>query len=78
MFSCSHFSPINGRQAMSQRLIQEAETTNNPLGTRLSHHNLRISRDNVGHLEKVYSNVRQKHGRQPGDDVLEIDVNAMI
>ena len=33
---------------------------------------------NVGHLEKPYSNRRQKLGCQPGDDMLESDVNAMI
>ena len=30
------------------------------------------------HLPKVYSNVRQTLGRQPRDDVLEIDVYTMI
>ena len=30
-----------------------AETTNNPIGTRLSHHNTTIFLNNVGHLEKV-------------------------
>ena len=34
--------------------------------------------ENVGQFEKVYSNVRRKLGRQPEDDMLEIDVNAMI
>ena len=46
-----------------------AETTKNPM---------RISRHKVGHLEKDYSNVRQKLGRQPRDDMPDIDVNAMI
>ena len=55
-----------------------AETAKNPIGTRFSHHNMTISRIFVGHLEKVYSNVRQKLGRQPGDDMPEIDVNMMI
>ena len=55
-----------------------AETTRKTTGTKLSHHNLEISRNNVGHLEKVYSNVRQKLGRQPGDDIPDIDVNAMF
>ena len=32
-----------------------------------------ISPSNVDHLDKVYSNVRQKLGRQPKDDMLEID-----
>ena len=50
----------------------------NPIGTNLSHHNLKTSGNNVGHLEKVYSNVRQTLGRQPGDDMPEVDVNAMI
>ena len=53
-----------------------AGTTKNPIGTQLSHHNLRISRSNVGRPEKVYSNVRQKLGRHVGDDIPEIDVNA--
>ena len=37
-----------------------AEPTKKPIGTQLSHHNFEISRDNIGHLEKVYSNVRWK------------------
>ena len=32
----------------------------------------------AGHLEKLHSNVRQKLGRQPEDDMLEIDVNMML
>ena len=47
-----------------------AETTKNPNGT-LSHHNLTISWNDVGHVEKVYSNVRHKLGRPPGEDMLE-------
>ena len=43
-------SPVHGKLA--------AETNNNPVGTRLSHHNGTISRNDVRHLEKVYSNVR--------------------
>ena len=30
-----------------------AETTRKPIGTKLSHHNFEIQRNNVGHLEKV-------------------------
>ena len=45
-------------QTHTGRLV--AETTKNPIGTEWSHHNLDIPRNNVGHLEKVYSNVRQK------------------
>ena len=37
-----------------------------------------ISLNYVGHHEKVNSNVRQKLGRQPEDNMLEIDVNMMI
>ena len=55
-----------------------AETTKNPIGRSLSHHNLTISQNYVVHFEKVSSNVRQKLGRQPGDDMPEIDVNTMI
>ena len=44
-----------------------AETTTNPIGTRL-----------FRHLEKVFSNVQQKFARQLGDDMPEIVVNAMI
>ena len=36
------------------------ETTKNPSSTKFSHRNRKISRNNVGHLEKVCSNVRQK------------------
>ena len=52
-----------------------AETATNPVDTGLSH---RMSRNNVGHLEKVYSTIRQKLCRQPRDNMPEIDVNAMI
>ena len=55
-----------------------AETTKNPIGSRLTHHNLKMSRSLVGHLEKVHSNVRQKLGRQPGVDMVEIDVITII
>ena len=55
-----------------------AQMTKTPVGTRLFHHNMTISPNNVGHLEKVYSNVRQKLGRQLRGDKPEIDVNAMI
>ena len=46
-----------------------AEATKNPMA---------MSPNYVGHLEKVYSNVRQTIGRQPEDALLEIDVNMMI
>ena len=36
-----------------------SETTKDPIGTRLTHHNMRISQNYVGHLENVHSNVRQ-------------------
>ena len=55
-----------------------AETSRKPIGTQQSHHNLRMSKNNAGHLEKVYSYSRQKFGREPGDDMPEIDNNAMI
>ena len=55
-----------------------AETTTNPIGTRLFHHNITVSGNYVRHLEKVYSNVRQKLARQLEDDMPEIVVNAMI
>ena len=55
-----------------------AETTKNPMGTTFAQHSLTISQNYVGQLEKVHSNVRQKLGRQPGDDMPEIDVNTTI
>ena len=55
-----------------------AETTKKTSGTKLSYHNFESSRNNVGHLEKVYSNVRRKLSRPQGDDMPDIDVNAMI
>ena len=55
-----------------------AETTKETIGAKLSHHNFQISGSNVGHLEKVCSNVRQKLSRPQGSDVLDIDINAMI
>ena len=50
-----------------------AETTNNFIGKKLSHHNFQIS--NVDHLEKFFSKVRQKLSR---DEMLDINVNAVI
>ena len=44
--------------------------------TKLTHHNFQIS--NVDHLEKVFSNVRQKLSRPPGDEIFDVDVNGMI
>ena len=52
--------------------------TKNFMWTRLSHHNMTIFPNNVDTLEKVDSNLRQKLGRQPNGDMLEIDVNMMI
>ena len=51
-------------------------TTNKTIDTKLFHHNFQIS--NVDHLKKVYSNVRLKLSRPQGDEMLDIDVNAMI
>ena len=53
-----------------------AETRNEHNGTKMSHYNFQIF--NVDHLEKVCSNVRQKLSRLQGDEMLNIDVNAMI
>ena len=53
-----------------------AETRNKHIGTKLFHYNFQIF--NVDHLEKVCSNVRQKLSRLQGDEMLNIDVNAMI
>ena len=39
-------------------------------------HNFLIS--DVGYLEKVFPNLRQKIGRKPGDGMLDTDVNALI
>ena len=41
-------------------------------------HNLRISRANVPHLEKVYSNLRQQLKREPEDKMEDLNVNTMI
>ena len=55
-----------------------AETTKKTIGTKPSHHNIEISRNNVYHLEKVFSNVRRKLSRPQGDDMLDIDIYAMM
>ena len=41
-------------------------------------HNYRISRANVPHLEKVYSNLRQQLKRKPEDQMEDLDVSALI
>ena len=44
--------------------------------TRLTHHNVQIF--NVNHLEKVFSNVRQKPSRPEGMKMLDVEANGMI
>ena len=39
-------------------------------------HNLRVSTAYVPHLEKVFSNVRQRYGLKLGDKMENLDVNA--
>ena len=41
-------------------------------------HNLHTSTANVSNLDKVFSNVRQKFGRKPGDKMEDLDVNTSI
>ena len=55
-----------------------AGTTRNPMVTNEISHNFEISRSEVGHLEQVSSTARQKSSRQPGDDMPDIDIDAMI
>ena len=55
-----------------------AKTTKNPVGTTLSHHNVKRSPNNVDYQKKLHTNVQRKLGRQPNDDMLQIDVNIMI
>ena len=55
-----------------------AETTQNFVGAKWSHHNMKLVPNNVDDLEKVYSNVRRELGRPPNDDMEQIDVNMII
>ena len=48
-------------------------TTKNSVGTRLFHHNLDLSPNNVNYPEKVYSNVRRNLGRPQHDDMEQIE-----
>ena len=41
-------------------------------------HNYRISRANVPHLERVFSNLRQQLKRKPEDEKEDLDVNTLI
>ena len=41
-------------------------------------HNLHKSTAYVPHIEKVFSNVRQRYGLSPGDTMENLDVNAVI
>ena len=41
-------------------------------------HNYRISRADVPHLEKVYSNLRQPLERKPEDKIEDLDVNTLL
>ena len=40
--------------------------------------NNHISHAYIPHLEKVYSNLRQKLGRKPGDNMEDLDVNTLL
>ena len=62
--------------AFGRKHDSKAETTKKTIGTNLSHHHFEVS--NVDHIEKVFSNVRQKVSRFEVDEMLDIDVNAMI
>ena len=55
-----------------------AETTKKPIGTQLSHRKLKISKNNVGNLEKIIRTYDKKCVVNQEDDMPEIDVNAMI
>ena len=54
------------------------ETTENVMDTKLIHHNLQISKYNVGHFEKLHLNVKWKLERQSRDDMSKMNVHAMI
>ena len=41
-------------------------------------HKYRMSRADVPHLEKVYSNLRQQLEREPEDTMEDLDVNVLI
>ena len=41
-------------------------------------HNLRVSRANIPHLEKVYANLRRQLKREPEDKMDDLYLNAMI
>ena len=66
--STSQVRPVDVNPSSSGGTLV-AKTTKNSVNTRLSHHKMTIFPNNVGHLEKVYSNVRRKLGRQPNDDI---------
>ena len=68
-------SGVNTNTSMGRPV---AATTKKPIGTKLYHHNLQMSMNKVGHLEKVQSHVRQKLSRPQGEEMLDIDANAMI
>ena len=53
-----------------------AKTSNRLNEIRLTHHDFQIF--NVDHLEKVFSNVRQKLSRLEWDEMLDVEINGMI
>ena len=63
-----------GREHDHQYKENSGEKDEETIGTKLSHHNFEIT--NVGHLE--CSNVRLKLSCPRGDEMRDIDINAMI
>ena len=61
----------------ARKLAAENFDINDEDGSKLPR-NLRKSRANVPHLEKVYSNLRQQLKREPADNVEDLDVHTLI
>ena len=77
-FEQEHSIELTSEAIRCEFELQCRETTKNPIGTRLSHHNMKITPNCVDYLEKLYPSVRRKRGQQPNDDMLQVDVNMMI
>ena len=61
----------------TRKLVAHGNSDIDGIGT-IWPHNLQTSIAYVSHLEKFFSNVRQRYGRKPGDKMEDLDVNAII
>ena len=75
-----HLLNVRVNSASTRRLVALMAENSEPIdgNDTVWPHNFHMSTAYVPHLEKVFSNVRQKFGRKPGDKMEDLDVNTSI